>query len=441
MSNGTTQSLQLTLGFDRSLVSQGRQSVRYLVADIAVPDAPKEQVSSDTPMNLSIVIDASGSMTGAPLAYAKSAARGVIERLQDHDRLSLVSFADHVITHMEPTRLNRDARSRLLQAVAELSTRGCTNLCAGWLEGAEWSAKEMLAANLPNGRVILLSDGHANEGIIDPIQLADIAANLRHRGVYTSAVGIGDGYSPDQLLAISEYGGGRMHDAERPEEIVEVVLGELGESRRTAADDVRLEIQTPPYTKIECLGGCPVSESGSFFTIALGSLVSGSRRQVVLRVSTSEGPDGEVLNFTGRLRWRQPDSTTEVCGNYAMAQLTRAASETLSQQPRDIQRSQLAAQLWLGDMVRESVRRNRRGDYQALREYLDGQRKLFARYCQGLPEGPRMIRQFEQLFGRTQRPMRERSLKEIALRHYKSSRSEVDHRSERRPDWDEYLSE
>ena len=140
MSNDTTQSLQLTLGFDRSLVSRRRQSVRYLVADLTVSDAPKEQVSSDTPMNLSIVIDASGSMTGAPLAYAKSAARGVIERLQDHDRLSLVSFADHVITHMEPTRLNRDARNRLLQAVAELGTRGCTNLCAGWLEGAEWSA-------------------------------------------------------------------------------------------------------------------------------------------------------------------------------------------------------------------------------------------------------------------------------------------------------------
>jgi hypothetical protein len=204
---------------------------------------------------------------------------------------------------------------------------------------------------------------------------------------------------------------------------------------------VRLEIQAPPCTKIECLGGCPVSASGSFFTVALGGLVSGSRRQVVLRVFTREGPDDEVLNFTGRLRWRQPDSTTEFCGDYAMAQLKRATSEALPQQPREIERSQLAAQLWLGDIVRESVRRNRQGDYQAVREYLEGHRRNFARYCQGLPEGPRMLKQFEQLFGRTQRPMRERSLKEIMLRQYKFSRSETDHRTEKRPEWDDYLSE
>ncbi len=56
-------------------------------------------------------------------------------------------------------------------------------------------------------------------------------------------------------------------------------------------------------------------------------------------------------------------------------------------------------------------------------------------------EGPRLLKQFEQLFGRVQRPMRERSLKEMTLRHHKCSRSEVDHRSKRRPDWDSYLSE
>ena len=58
-------------------------------------------------------------------------------------------------------------------------------------------------------RVIVLSDGHANRGLVEPGELGHHAAELRKRGLYTSTVGIGDNYSPVQLDAIAEHGGGR----------------------------------------------------------------------------------------------------------------------------------------------------------------------------------------------------------------------------------------
>ena len=47
-------------------------------------------------------------------------------------------------------------------------------------------------------RVLLLSDGQANEGISEARELAHHTRGLLERGIITSAVGIGDGY--DELV-------------------------------------------------------------------------------------------------------------------------------------------------------------------------------------------------------------------------------------------------
>ena len=83
--------------------------------------------------------------------------------------------------------------------------------------------------NFKSGHVVLLSDGHANEGIVDPSSLRSHADEMASRGVTTSAVGVGNGYSPLQLEALSEGGLGRLHDAGTPDEMIETILGELGE--------------------------------------------------------------------------------------------------------------------------------------------------------------------------------------------------------------------
>jgi Ca-activated chloride channel family protein len=207
------ENLKLTAAADRLLAWAEGNSVRYVVASLeaALPKVGRKEPAP--PVNLALVIDASGSMAGEKLESAKKAALGVAKQLRDTDRLSIVSFASEAIVHVEAARLTADARKGMRAAVRALTTRDETNLSDGWLTGAECVAKAVAGTGV--NRVILLSDGAANAGMADPGQLACHASELAKRGIATSCVGIGNGYETSVLQAIAEYGGGRLHDAER----------------------------------------------------------------------------------------------------------------------------------------------------------------------------------------------------------------------------------
>ena len=207
-----TERMTLTAAADRTLAWVEGDSVRYIVATLDAARPETVATAPAPPLNLALVIDVSGSMTGEKLERAKEAAIGVADRLRDTDRLSVVSFASDTLVHADARRLTGDARSAIRAAIETLETRGNTALSEGWLTGAERVARAMEGAGV--NRVVLLSDGQANEGIVDPGHLAAHASELAKRGVTTSCVGIGDDYDSVVLQAIAEHGGGRLHDAE-----------------------------------------------------------------------------------------------------------------------------------------------------------------------------------------------------------------------------------
>ncbi len=370
---------------------------RHLVIEVKAPEG-ENLTSERPPLNLGLVIDASGSMQGPPLAAAREAARGVLSRLGPNDRLSLVSFADDVIIHVDAMLVDEVGRRQASQAIDGLGPRGCTDLAAGWLAGSRCVAAAMDRAgtagesSLPTqNRVILLSDGHANRGIVDPQELGHHAAQLRRRGLYSSTIGIGDGYSPVQLDAIAEHGGGRAHDAPGEADIVAVVLGELGEILQMAAEDLTVTLRPTSNFGLEVFGRYPVSKVGGETRVSLGSLVCGQSRQLVLQVTLPAGRLGDRHGVEIVPDWRDCETGARLTGATLATSLLVVSDAEAEAEVVDPDLAREVARMWQSHLHLNSTLLNSEGRYDEAREFIGVNMQPMAMFCQSFKGGSAVV--------------------------------------------------
>jgi Ca-activated chloride channel homolog len=146
-------------------VPGGPQPVRML---LRVTGAAVNKVDA-VPLNLALVLDRSGSMTGAPLESAIEAAKLVARRMGSTNRLSVVAYDDRVEV------LARGATgTELAQVVHDLDqvhARGMTNLSGGWLSGQDCVEAHLIAGGV--NRVSPVTDavrGTERSGCPTPVE-------------------------------------------------------------------------------------------------------------------------------------------------------------------------------------------------------------------------------------------------------------------------------
>lgn len=158
------------------------------------------------PLDLALVIDRSGSMSGQPLAAAKRAAQLALSMLLPDDRVAVVAFDDQVRVVQALTKVGADRRA-IRAAIGSIEAGGSTDLFGGWAEGLS----QVMSGSAQPGtvqRVVLLSDGHANAGVTDRAAIAhDVTAAAGH-GVTTTAMGLGRHYDEHLLRLIADSGSG-----------------------------------------------------------------------------------------------------------------------------------------------------------------------------------------------------------------------------------------
>jgi Ca-activated chloride channel family protein len=260
--------------WDRPYLPAGGAEKVYLLIE-ARGNSP---VRADrSPMNLSLVLDRSGSMSGAPLEYSKKACCFVADQLSESDRLSLVMFDDRVQTVVEPTRMAH--KEGMKQRIAAIVPGGSTNLSGGLMEGA-LHVRNHVQAGAAN-RVILLSDGHANQGITDQRKLAAIAKEYAAAGVSVTAMGVGDGFDEELMEAISENGGGNFYYIRTPDQIPAIFQEELDGLLSVVAQNMKLTIQTTERSQVTRVFGYP--KEGS--TIHIGDLADQEVKSILIEMT------------------------------------------------------------------------------------------------------------------------------------------------------------
>ena len=135
-----------------------------------------------TPLAVSLVIDRSGSMNDGKLDEAKRCAIDLLNRLQDDDKVSVIIYDDSVEVLLE-TMKARIAKTLLPIRLEDVHPRGMTDLHGGWLSGAQSLAPIVSRDSHVMSRVILLSDGQANEGITSVEAICAHVRDLASAGV------------------------------------------------------------------------------------------------------------------------------------------------------------------------------------------------------------------------------------------------------------------
>jgi Ca-activated chloride channel family protein len=261
-----------------AVASDGPTTLDLLITVSAPPLPPELQSRSRPPLNLALVIDRSGSMEGEKLSHARKAARLLVRGLTARDRLAIVTF-DQEATVVVPSRQVENRRP-FLNAIDSIESGGTTALFDGWLAGARQVAEHLL----PEGfnRVLLLSDGDANEGLTEAAAIAEWVSGLNERGISTSAFGLGGEFDEDLMGAIAAAGDGTLAQIESPAQLAGLYASELDGLASTVGHQVRLSIRTKHDAElVDVLNDFPQMSEGSY---QLPNLRYGQELSVGLRL-------------------------------------------------------------------------------------------------------------------------------------------------------------
>lgn len=172
----------------------------------------------------------------------KQACQFVVGQMSSDDLLSMVAFDNHITTVFEPEKVI--CKELMKAKINTIEPGGTTNLSGGLIKGAQYVLTHKKSGVVQ--RVILLSDGHANEGITDKEQLAKIAQEYKTSGIGITTMGVGEGFDEELMETIADNGGGNFYYIDQPDQIPQIFAKELEGLLKVVAQNVQLKLKSSP---------------------------------------------------------------------------------------------------------------------------------------------------------------------------------------------------
>lgn len=245
------------------------------------------------PANVAIVLDKSGSMAGLKIEQAKEAAILAIQRLNDNDIVSIVTY-DTVVDVVVPAT-KAENKQRIAQKIREIRSNGNTALFAGVSKAAQ-EVRKFISRNKVN-RVILLSDGLANVGPQSPSELGELGSSLGKEGISVTTIGLGLGYNEDLMTQLAGYSDGNHAFVEDASELAGIFQYEFGDVLSVVAQNVDVQIECADGVKPIRVLGRKANIINNRVTTRLNQLYSGQEKYLILEVEISPQNTGTEKNI------------------------------------------------------------------------------------------------------------------------------------------------
>ena len=231
-------------------------------------------------VDMVIVLDQSGSMQGQKIQYAREAIQNLLSGLSAGDRFALIGYADGVWKYSQLTEINKKTQQNFQSIVYNLQPGGNTNLGGGLQEGIQTLLRAPARGNVQ--KVVLISDGLANRGIVEPNALGNLASIAVENEFAISTVGVGQDFNELVMTSIADRGAGNYYYLANPQTFAEVFQEEFQNSRSVVAHGVEIRIPLPQGASVKSASGYPITVNNNQAVIHPGDLLSGQSRTIFL---------------------------------------------------------------------------------------------------------------------------------------------------------------
>lgn len=269
--------MDASVRLDHALVAVESEHSVHAMLELTFPEAPAGE--DRPPLHVALVLDRSGSMHGEKLETTKACAAHLVKRLRPTDQVAIVAYDDEVdlVASLAPPDTDL-----LTAAIGSIGAGGSTNLSGGWLKGLE----ELRRAPGDGRRaLLLLTDGQANEGVVEPDRLVAMAAGGKAQDVTTTTIGLGADFDEVLLSQLADAAGGNARYAATPDAAPAIFAKEFDGLAATVAQNVSIELRpSDDVSVLTVLHDYPITQVPGGCQMALGDAWGSEERRIVFRL-------------------------------------------------------------------------------------------------------------------------------------------------------------
>lgn len=255
-------------------------SQRESILQIGFTTAEVNERTDLRPLNLALVIDKSGSMADSDkMSRVKESLRTMIGKLRSEDIVSIVVFDTDAQVLFPANRIGDGYELR--RVIDCIQPGGSTNLHAGLMLGYR-EAQKNFRQNSTN-RVILLTDGIANVGTVDPSKIAAESSEFNGQGLDLSTIGVGQDLNNDLLRTLAKSGRGLYHFISDYQDIDKVFVSEVQSLISQVAKRVEVNIDYDSNLEVEKIYGYSPHRRSNSFSVSLDDMNNGLTQVIMAR--------------------------------------------------------------------------------------------------------------------------------------------------------------
>lgn len=253
---------------------------REAVLQIGFTTAEVTERTDLRPLNLALVIDKSGSMAESDkMSRVKESLRTLVGKLRPDDVVSIVVFDTDAQVLFPSARIGDGYELR--RAIDCIEPAGSTNLHGGLMLGYREALKNFRKD--ATNRVILLTDGIANVGTIEPNKIAAESSEFNGQGLDLSTIGVGLNLNNDLLRTLAKSGRGLYHFVSDYQDIEKVFVNEVQSLISQVAKRVEVSVDYDPNLQVEKIYGYAPRYRINGFSVVMDDMNNGLTQVVMTR--------------------------------------------------------------------------------------------------------------------------------------------------------------